>query len=242
MKKKILLQLFLISFLSLQAFAQGFTIHLEADTLRGLVNEELIFHFTLKNESNRDLVLYAKRVTNDLPQGWSSNFCMSACFSPRLDSIATNEDYGFEAVSPGSEVEIQVHVMASDVAGTGKVEIVFGDLEQKYQPQNFELIALVSTVDLNEIDVIQSEIKLFQNYPNPFHANTQISFDLPQAGKISLKVYDILGRKLLTLAQGYYQAGFHTIILDRNSLGSGVYFYQLSTSNITINRKMILEN
>ncbi len=73
---------------------------------------------------------------------------------------------------------------------------------------------------------VQEEVT---NYPNPFNPSTQIRFTLKESGKVSLKVYDVLGKEVANLADGYYEAGKHTAAFDGSSaiggLASGIYFY-----------------
>jgi uncharacterized delta-60 repeat protein len=81
---------------------------------------------------------------------------------------------------------------------------------------------------------------LSQNYPNPFNPETRIRFDLPVSGKVSLKVYNILGRQVMTLANGAFTAGSHEVTFDGANLPSGIYIYRLQTANFSSNRKMML--
>ena len=69
--------------------------------------------------------------------------------------------------------------------------------------------------------------ELFQNYPNPFNPSTTISYQLPVNSNVSLKVYDILGKEVMTLVNGPNEAGYHQSIFNANSVASGVYFYRL---------------
>jgi len=81
---------------------------------------------------------------------------------------------------------------------------------------------------------------LHQNYPNPFNAATNISFDLAEASNVSLKVYDITGRLVITLFEGYKDAGNHVVAWDASNLSSGVYFYKLIAGDYTATKKMNL--
>ena len=68
---------------------------------------------------------------------------------------------------------------------------------------------------------------LMQNFPNPFNPSTQINFDLPFAGHVSLIIYDVLGREVARLASGFHQAGHHSVTWNASRQSSGVYFYRL---------------
>ena len=81
---------------------------------------------------------------------------------------------------------------------------------------------------------------LRQNYPNPFNPATVISFDLSAGTSIRLVIADILGRDLLTLADGYHAAGAHSVSVNGAGLASGVYFYRLETPGRSSVRKMVL--
>jgi hypothetical protein len=87
---------------------------------------------------------------------------------------------------------------------------------------------------------IPTKYSLTQNYPNPFNPTTNINFTLPKAGNVTLKVYDIMGREIATLVNGYQAAQTYHVQFDGSSLASGVYFYTLHTDNFTQTKKMIL--
>jgi photosystem II stability/assembly factor-like uncharacterized protein len=75
---------------------------------------------------------------------------------------------------------------------------------------------------------------------DPFNSATTIEFALPEAGEVSLAIYDILGREVARPVSGYHEAGWHSVTVDMDNEGSGVYFYRLTTDRTNISRAMIL--
>ena len=87
---------------------------------------------------------------------------------------------------------------------------------------------------------LPTEVSLLQNYPNPFNPQTTIEYALPEAGDVSLIVYDMLGREVRTLLDGPQAAGQHMVRFDANALPNGTYVYRLVTPSKSIARTMVL--
>ncbi|HEY3296450.1 MAG TPA: T9SS type A sorting domain-containing protein [bacterium] len=86
-----------------------------------------------------------------------------------------------------------------------------------------------------------TEYDLRQNFPNPFNPTTTISFDLPEAGHVSLRVYDVAGREVASLVNGPMAAGRQQVSFEGRNLPSGLYFYCLKTgSGFSATKKMLL--
>jgi mannose/cellobiose epimerase-like protein (N-acyl-D-glucosamine 2-epimerase family) len=75
----------------------------------------------------------------------------------------------------------------------------------------------------------QPEFQLFQNYPNPFNPVTTISFSIPVRSKVSLRVYDILGKEVAILTDEEKNPGNYNVAFNGNKLASGVYIYRLES-------------
>ena len=84
------------------------------------------------------------------------------------------------------------------------------------------------------------EFALMQNYPNPFNPSTKISFQIPESGLVSLKIYDVLGIEIATLLNEEKIPGKYEIDFDASYLSSGIYFYTLRAGNFINIKKMIL--
>ncbi len=82
--------------------------------------------------------------------------------------------------------------------------------------------------------------QLAQNYPNPFNPSTQITFKLPEAGFVSLKVFDVIGREVAELVNEVKPAGNYDVNFNAAGLASGIYFYRIKSGKFIDTKKMIL--
>lgn len=103
-----------------------------------------------------------------------------------------------------------------------------------------DTVALVVSVEDDINKSVPKEFSISQNYPNPFNPSTKISFNLPEAGNVKLKIYDALGREVSLLVDGFENAGRHTVEFNGKNLSSGVYFYRIEYQNNYTTMKMIL--
>ncbi len=87
---------------------------------------------------------------------------------------------------------------------------------------------------------IPKEFSLHQNYPNPFNPVTMIRFAMPKSGIVTLKVYDILGREVANLVNGFKAAGEYIVDFDASALTSGVYFYRLESDGYVDVKRMVV--
>ncbi len=97
-----------------------------------------------------------------------------------------------------------------------------------------------SITDANFEIETPTEFTLTQNYPNPFNPSTTISFSLPTAQNVTLKVYDILGKEVATLVNEDLRSGNYSRQFDASNLASGMYVYSLKAGNYTETKKMLL--
>ena len=108
-----------------------------------------------------------------------------------------------------------------------------------------EAINVSSVTSVKE--VAPTEFGLRQNYPNPFNPTTTITFQIPNDGHVSLKVFDMVGREVATLVSETRTVGVYNEVFDasslpagRQGLASGMYFYKLESGNFVQTKKMLV--
>ncbi|MCI0449814.1 MAG: T9SS type A sorting domain-containing protein [Chlorobi bacterium] len=101
---------------------------------------------------------------------------------------------------------------------------------------NYERFNLPSSVLVGKPSISE----LTQNYPNPFNPLTKIDYGLSSDGKVTIVIYDIIGRVVARLVDEVKSAGYYTAEFNASSLASGVYFYRISSHDFTQVRKMLL--
>jgi hypothetical protein len=94
--------------------------------------------------------------------------------------------------------------------------------------------------NVNDIKKTLTGFVLEQNYPNPFNSSTQIKFSIPYNSRVSLKVYNILGKLVGDLVDKYMAAGTYEVKFSPGQLTSGIYFYSLATNESQSTKKLIL--
>lgn len=119
-----------------------------------------------------------------------------------------------------------------------------------FDPDNWILKNIVAYTGINNLETIPLEYSLYQNYPNPFNPSTVISYQLPFAGHVSLKVFDLLGREIATLVDERKEPGNYTVLFyterlasgvsSKGGYASGIYFYQLKAGEFISMKKMLL--
>jgi hypothetical protein len=94
-------------------------------------------------------------------------------------------------------------------------------------------------------ELLPDKFALYQNYPNPFNPITRINYDLPEQSKVSIIIYDMLGRRVHTLVQRMEEPGYRAALWNATNdngkpVSAGIYIYQIQTGEFIQTRKMIL--
>ena len=127
--------------------------------------------------------------------------------------------------APTAVGQINANILITHNAGTQDTVAVTGNGTSTGVEDNLEMSAKYS---------------LGQNYPNPFNPATTISYQLPEKGSVSLKVYDVLGKEIATVVNGLQEAGYYTVQFDASKFSTGIYFYRFQAHNYTEMKKMLL--
>lgn len=99
---------------------------------------------------------------------------------------------------------------------------------------------------ISEITPTLQEFELSQNYPNPFNPSTKINYQIGKESLVQLKVYEVLGREVARLVDGYKTSGSYEVDFNASQLSSGIYFYKLQVypasgaGDFVSTKKMIL--
>ncbi|MGB6032521.1 MAG: T9SS type A sorting domain-containing protein, partial [Bacteroidota bacterium] len=143
-----------------------------------------------------------------------------------------------DVLNPAKPFEVGFHTTprsASGVAVSGDYAFV-ADRDGGLKIFEYTVVAGVEEAATE----LPASYSLSQNYPNPFNPSTMIEFALPHAATVMLKVYNLLGAEVATLASGDHPAGTFKILWGASDIPSGVYFYRLSAGKFVQTRKMIL--
>ncbi len=126
---------------------------------------------------------------------------------------------------------------------SGLINISGGDIYHSEEPVSIPAamhVADQSGVDDDIVNNLPAIFALNQNYPNPFNPVTTIKYSLPDASDVSLDIYDILGRKVITLVDEYQPAGYHQAVWNADQYATGMYFYKIKAGDFTKTKKMLL--
>jgi len=145
--------------------------------------------------------------------------------------------FGEITLAPGDSQEVVLAIVIkrgnSNYNSVKKIKETSEQLKLDWQNQAPSAIAEDNSSIITDYD-------LKQNYPNPFNPRTNISFSLPRNGYTTLKVYDLSGREVATLVDGYRYKGDFYEIFDGSNLASGVYVYKLQSGEYSSFKKMLL--
>ena len=162
-----------------------------------------------------------------------------------------NQGFDIERKLSTTETWAKVGYIAGKGTTTAPTSYRFEDRKLNTGKYNYRLKQMdfngnIEYFDLNGlIEVgVPTKYDISQNYPNPFNPTTKVDFDLPFASKVTMKLYDMSGREVMTLVNDERTAGYYTEIFNMSNLSSGAYFYRISANgngqNFVMSKKLML--
>jgi hypothetical protein len=200
------------------------------------INTSMFNGITFPNYGRPTLVDFDNDEDYDLTIGdaWGSIY-----YYRNDGSLTTPSWIRADSMFAGIEVDQNPSPGFADLDNDGRKDMIIGEYNGNFTYYK-NLFAAVTNVEDNESTSLVSDFVLYQNYPNPFNPVTKISWQSPVAAHLTLKIYDILGKEVVTLVNEFKPAGKYEIEFNASSLSSGVYFYQLNVENFSAIKKIIL--
>ncbi|MBL7994242.1 choice-of-anchor B family protein [bacterium] len=182
------------------------------------------------------------------------------CFILNNETIKNETAYYFGPTNEfSSTIRVEIQYDPARFAETDKLFIFryedgqWQRLESLVLPKYNKVVANVNKLGVFKVDedyemtahnLVVKSYNLKQNYPNPFNPSTTIEYDMPEDGRLSIVVYNLLGQKVRTLYDAQRSAGRYTVIWDgRHDNGreaaSGIYLYRLQTKNFIQTKRML---
>ena len=180
----------------------------------------------------------------------TTNLLFSWEASLDIESRSVNYTIRFQAenfdtfMNVGSSPEIQIDLSSANFPEEIDISwmVAAYDGEDSTMASNapftFRINPAVGVYSAGEL--VPDNYVLFPNYPNPFNPTTHLSFSLPKSGNVSMIVYDIQGREVARLVDGWRNAGSHDVTFDGDGLASGIYLVRITAGQFSQTRKMVL--
>jgi hypothetical protein len=239
-----LLTLALLLWTSPAVHAQSFTVEASTAEASGELNGYIPVEIEVTNVSGKDLNLRVEITERSaLPQDWMTQICFfQNCFQPNQDQI----DGVFSA---DHHENLDITFMTGTTAGRFCVEVTLTNLDNTSEKEVMTFCATAGVTSASGSAPSARSLVMSQNYPNPFsvskNANTTISWFMPSAGNVSLKVYNLLGKEVRTLVSETRSIGRSTVSWDgrdnnNRRVAPGVYIYKLNTNAQSLTRRLLV--
>ncbi len=190
-----------------------------------IVPVELLSFTSSVSENNVTLNWITSTETNNM------GFEIERFNESKIERLKNWESIGF-VIGNGTTTQTQTYLFSD-------INLNAGRYQYRLKQIDFDGTSEYSNIIETEI-FIASDFILEQNYPNPFNPTTAISYELPVTSKVTLKVYNLLGKEVATLVNGTKEAGSHTEQFNASHLASGVYFFKLTANQFSSVRKMLM--
>ena len=151
-----------------------------------------------------------------------------------VESVPGRASLSFEGIAASEETRLLLSFERRTGDALGDMELAGVFYDNDLMP-----IAEVAT-EARLHDGLHAVYTLLQNYPNPFNPTTQIRYDLPRSGRVSLTIYNGLGQVAARLVDIRQDAGSYTVTWDAREMASGVYYYRLESGGFSATKRLVL--
>ncbi len=192
------------------------------------------------NDVGYEWVLYSADTSEVIVKVPSNNSGVDA--EVTLDFATVDGLLAGAGLEVGASADFVWNVLVNDGVDTVAVSSGYDLPTNSFTPLYYTLTLERGLETSNESENgVPQEFGLDQNYPNPFNPSTNINFSLPQTSRVTLAVYDMLGRRVATLLNNQQlNAANHSVKFDASALASGMYIYRIEAGSFISTRKMML--
>ncbi|MBC8278229.1 MAG: T9SS type A sorting domain-containing protein, partial [FCB group bacterium] len=145
-----------------------------------------------------------------------------------VDGYIENETMSFKYWDVSAQLEYDLNI-GYTAASAPQTEPKYYTTSPVFGQKSYAVLSFSASTNVE----IPDNFVLHQNYPNPFNPNTTIKFDLPEAAKVKLVVFNILGQNVMTLMDATTSAGYKSVRWDASELASGLYIYRLEAESLS---------
>jgi hypothetical protein len=222
------------------------------DSVPGAANKyaktisDALNRLTIEDATGNMQVLYFSG-NNDLAYGYEMPPSPPAgVFDARFGSGKFIENAGTKN-SPGVPIVVSSAVYPVTIGWEMRENSVSATLNVNSKSVRLSMTGTLSIAEQTTLELrigrnddVPYSYRLGQNYPNPFNPSTVIHYSLAKDVRVTLKVYDILGREVMTLVDEHQAAGMQSVRMDAGTLAGGVYTYRLVADDYSETKKMIV--
>jgi len=153
-----------------------------------------------------------------------------------------DETPSFGTIAPSGTQNVSVNFNTTGLSiGSYQGFLNIGSNDPLTPVRNVRIKLNVGEVGIqNNLIGVPSDFMLDQNYPNPFNPSTKISYGIPKESFVSIKIYDILGKQIMSLVNENKRPGYYDVNFNGSNFASGMYFYKIEAGSFVQTRRMIL--
>jgi len=160
--------------------------------------------------------------------------------SPATLWISVDPQFGILEPLESQELDIFIDLTDGDIISDTTLQAVIAIHNNSADiPEIPVTIDAIVGIDDDESGLPLS-FELYQNFPNPFNASTEIKFALPEQSEVTIDIFNILGQRVKLLKEGLLPAGYYKIQWDASEISSGVYYYRIIADDFVEVKKMTL--